>query len=443
VALDVHADITPRRLLDVVALVIDAHPVLTSRFERPGDEWQQVFDRVASDGTARRDHLGIVDLSQLASSARDDAWKVVVDALQRGLHIERGPLVRASVVIGGSDRPLKLIVVIHHLVVDSVSWRILIDDLQTCCRQPADEQIAPLPASSASYQAWAHALTRFAHTPDIEAERAFWQSQVAPSPETLTGDFASASAEDAIATTRRLVVDLSVEETDAVIRGAGADVRDWVPSKLLAALAWCMSRRWNLRSLQVEMERHGREASLVDADVSRTVGWFTAAFPIRLPATDDLIEQFRLVREALGRVPNGGIGFGLLRQRRLVEPAKSVLAFNYLGRFDAVFAGDRTFTPARDATGESCDPRTPRPHPIECVASILDGRVRLEWAYGPRFRDETMAALAADWRAAVCRLAGDVGQGIAESLDYDDSSLTPAEIATIKARFTRTGGARP
>ncbi|MET7303544.1 amino acid adenylation domain-containing protein [Embleya sp. NPDC005575] len=244
----------------------------------------------------------------------------------------------------------RLLVVLHHLVVDGVSWRILMSDFAEAWQQVRSGRTPELPAVGTSARRWASALQTEAFAPEREAELEYWRDVLEASNPPL-GTRAFDPAVDVMSTLDTVRVQLSAEVTEAVLtrlpaafKGTGTDV-------LLAALALAVNRwRGADRSTLVRLEGHGREEDLVPgADLSRTVGWFTAMYPARVdvsavdpaevsaggPAAGKAI---KLVKEQLRAIPDKGVGYGLLRHLNpetagpLADLPVPQIGFNYLGR---------------------------------------------------------------------------------------------------------------
>ncbi|WP_443093777.1 amino acid adenylation domain-containing protein [Nocardia uniformis] len=266
------------------------------------------------------------------------------------------------------DRRDVLMLAAHHFVVDGVSWRILIPDFATAWSQLAFGQPVALPANGTSMRRWAHALVDAAAAPERVAELEFWQG-VTGTPDPLLGSRAFDPAVDTFATVERVEVSVPAEVTDAVLTAIPGLYRGGVNDGLLSALAMAVSR-WrgagsatlahpspghhppsSRSATLIRLEGHGREEEVVPgADLSRTVGWFTSAYPVRLDVgSADLDDAFqggkamgdivKSVKEQLLSVPDKGLGFGLLRHLNpeTRDELRDVgqISFNYLGRVSA------------------------------------------------------------------------------------------------------------
>jgi non-ribosomal peptide synthase protein (TIGR01720 family) len=249
----------------------------------------------------------------------------------------------------------RLLVVLHHMVVDAVSWRILLPDLATAWEQSRASSRPALPPVTTSARRWAHALRDEAHSPRRTAELPAWRS-IVDGPDPLLGNRRIDPRRDVMATVRKVRVRLSAPVTEALLTTLPAAIRGGVNDGLLAGLAmaiasWRRERGVDESSTLLRLEGHGREEDTVPgADLSRTVGWFTSAFPVRLdlrgldvdaafdggPAATAVVLA---VRDQLLAVPGKGIGYGLLRylntetEAVLREYSVGQVGFNYLGRF--------------------------------------------------------------------------------------------------------------
>jgi non-ribosomal peptide synthase protein (TIGR01720 family) len=280
-------------------------------------------------------------------------------------------------------------VVVHHLAVDGVSWRVLLADLETAYAQLSVGRPVALPPKSTSFKHWAEKLGEYARSGGLKGELDYWlreTREAAPLPTDFEG---GANTEGSAG---RLPLVFDEEETRALLQDVPAVHHAQINEALLAALVEGFAAWTGERSLLVNMEGHGREDVVEGSDLSRTVGWFTTHFPLRvtLGPAGDVGTSLRLVKGRLRGVPQRGIGYGLLRylcgdeesMRPLgSEPAPEV-SFNYLGQFDQLFDDSSLFAAAREFGGATRSPRARRPRLIEVNAVVLGRRLHVEWVYG-------------------------------------------------------------
>ncbi len=421
-----------RALRRALAAVAAHHDALRLRFVAEAAGWRQ------TGGGGEAMPFQEMDLAVLPEAGQAMAMAAGLRQLQPSLDLERGPLARAVLFrrgAGGSGDRLALVV--HHLVVDSVSWRILVEDLETAYGQLAQGLPVRLPAKTTSFQAWAERLASDA-AKTTAGELPYWLAETA-------GDLALSTAgdprEDTIGASSTLSVALGAEATQQLLRRVPAVYRTEITDVLLAALGRSLAAWTDGRPFLVDLEGHGREPAGEGIDLSRTVGWFTALYPVRLDpaAAAEPGRALRAVKEKLRRVPGHGLGYGLLRylagsaaqaETLAARPAAPVL-FNYLGQTDALLGAASTFALAEDGAGEkdepiaAVDPAAPRSHRLEINAWIRGSRLHAAWTFSERRdRREAVEALARRFLAELETL-------IAHCLSPQAGGYTPADFPLL------------
>ncbi len=195
---------------------------------------------------------------------------------------------RAALFERGRGQAARLLLVVHHLVVDSVSWRVLLDDLETVCRQLESGEPVSLPGKSTSVRQWADRLADFAASPAATAAAAWWRNAVSGPVPRLPIDFPQGAASNTTGAIARVTVTLTAAETTSLLQQASRAYRTQINDVLLTAVAQAVAEWTASATLFVNLEGHGRDAPFDAADLSRTVGWLTSICPVRLtlPASD-------------------------------------------------------------------------------------------------------------------------------------------------------------
>ena len=385
VLLETQRPLEPRWLAAALARLLEHHDALRLRFRHRGGNWEQVS--TAPDGAPPLAHC---DLSALPPDRRRGASLEAADQTQTSLHLGTGPLLRVVVFqLGDSGTRERVLLAIHHLVVDAVSWRILLTDLETAYRQLAAGQAVQLPRKTTSYKEWAERLVERAGSKTDRGELAFWSSlrdaAVGHIPLDLTnpGGNLRESAET-------LRVELSTAETDALLHDVPPVYHTRIDDVLLTALALCLREWTGAANWRVHLEGHGREEIFEGVDLSRTVGWFTTLFPVQLQLGEarDPGTALKLIKEQLRAIPHRGLGFGLLRhlgsedvRRQLRDLPPVEVAFNYLGQLDRVLEEDSLFRPSAASKGETVHRHGARAHLLEINGGVLEGRLEMTWSY--------------------------------------------------------------
>ncbi|MGC4012795.1 MAG: amino acid adenylation domain-containing protein [Pseudomonas sp.] len=367
--------------------------------------------RLRFDGSRQRyAEQGPLDMTLLWRRRAADARTLerLCDDAQASLDIANGPLLRAMHVTleEGGER---LLLVIHHLAVDGVSWRILLEDMQYAYRElRAGRTPAALPRSD-SYQAWSARQQAAANSAEVAAELAFWQGELRDAPR-LTR-----ARSDAPATWKEAAnacFSLDAETTRNLLGPALKAQHVQINDLLLTALARALCAWTGETSALVEMEGHGRDAFEGEAalDLSRSVGWFTSLYPLRLQAGGEPGADLRATREHLRNLPRAGMGYGQLRY--LSQHAASLrdlpapqVTFNYLGQLDQAFA-DADFLPAFEGVGRSQPLNAALGNALVYAGRVLGGELSLEVTYSSAMFDaadidELQALLRAELQALV------------------------------------------
>jgi non-ribosomal peptide synthase protein (TIGR01720 family) len=381
-------------LQQAVQQLLVHHDALRLRFERSASGWRQVNALPDEVVPCTR-----VDLSALSQAEQATAIEAKAAEVQASLNLEVGPLMRVVLFELGSNQSQRLLWVIHHLAVDGVSWRILLEDLQTTYQQLCRGQAMMLPPKTTSFQDWASALSQYAQSAALEQELDYWlassQSLVVP----LPVDYAAGQDANTVASATHVSVSLSPTQTQALLQEVPKAYHTQINDVLLTALVQAFAQWTGTRCLLVDLEGHGREDILEAVDVSRTVGWFTTVFPVRLELkpTANPGSALKAVKEQLRRIPNHGIGYGLLRylrgnttlEEQLQALPQAEVSFNYLGQFDSVLSPDAMFGPAQESSGPVHNQLGSRSHLLEVNAFVSGDCLQVNWTYSSNLHHPT------------------------------------------------------
>ncbi len=413
-------------LREAVGAVLAHHDALRLRLRRGGDgEWEQV-----NEGPGGEVSVGRVDLRGVGESEQGSAIEERATELQGSLDLAEGPLVRVAVFELGEGKADRLLIIIHHLVVDGVSWRILLEDLLTAYGQAASGQAIRLPAKTTSFRHWAERLREYAGSEEAKEELEYWLGLPWERVGRLPVDHAGGSNEEGQA--RTLSVGLSEEETRALLQEVPAAFRTEINEVLLTALGLALRELTGKSTVQFDLEGHGREDLFEDVDLSRTVGWFTAIYPVLvdLSNTSDQVEALRRVKEQLRRIPMNGLGWGALRylspdsdvRESLRALPRADLSFNYLGQVDQGLPDAGLFARARESIGPERSLRGERSHLVVINGGIADGRLELAWSYSSAvFEHGTVERVAQTF-------LGFLRSIIKRSASSDTTALTPSDF---------------
>jgi thioester reductase-like protein/non-ribosomal peptide synthase protein (TIGR01720 family) len=412
--LEVMEAIDPAALTAALDALVRRHPMLRVRWTVTDGAVEQ---HVAPVGDWP---LRFENLSALGSDDRAAAmWRIGVEA-HGSLDLRRGPIGRAVAFDRGPSEPSALLLVVHHWAVDVVSWRIIVEDLEALYLAGRAGRRPDLPAPTATFADWSRRLREYAGGATLAAELPYWVAIADRSTTPLPVDHDLGA--ELVATSDELSRWLSAKETRALLgpRAAAPGEPSLASDVLITALGVALCGWTDGGTVVVDVEAHGREDLFDDLDVSRTVGWFTAVFPVVLdlgacPAPWSALDA---VREQLGAVPCRGIGYGVLRYlddgastRPLRTGARAEVLFNYLGTLRTSPDERRLRRASIQQTGQGHSPVGRRPYPIEVVAAVADGRLVTTWRYGTtRHRRSTIERIADSY----CRLLQTFARGSLE-----------------------------
>ncbi|GAB4192302.1 MAG: hypothetical protein OHK0022_06380 [Roseiflexaceae bacterium] len=396
----------------------------------------------------QRPLLRQADLSGVAEEERAAAIQAVAVEAQASLNLADGPLLRAVLFDLGPGLPGRLLLIAHHLVVDGVSWRILLEDLLSAYEQLAQGLPAVFPAKTSSFKRWAELLSEHAQSEQLRREADYWREALPAHAAFLPSDFPASAEALQLVHTRMLAATLDPVATRRLL-GASASAGFSVYEALIAALGLAFAQVSRAQPLLLDLEGHGREDLFEQIDLSRTAGWFTTIFPVALAvaAEDHPAEALRLVRRTLAAVPNHGIGYGLLRYLCQDDPAglralpQAQVSLNYLGQLDQAL-DERFFRPARELAGPSRSQSSTRPYAIVINAGVWDGQIQIEWSFSERIHQRaTIEQLAQKTLAALTALA-DPGLSLATEpaplSAISDEDLSDEDLDNILAQLNRS-----
>ncbi|MCU7524702.1 MAG: amino acid adenylation domain-containing protein, partial [Ignavibacteria bacterium] len=322
-------------LEEVVRAILKHHDVLRSVFIQEDGRWiMQVMPDI------KELPLRVFDLSSLPEERLKDKIEAHASEIQSSLDIEKGPVIRFAYFKLGEGKKDNLLIAAHHLVIDVVSWRILLEDILSAYSQIKKQKPVLLPPKSASYRKWSEYLIRHASSEELRQEIIFWLKQ----PYNKITPLKGVPPEVKYAEKDYSEVNSSGGVTQSLIHEALKRLNCNVVEVLLTALTRAYSLWSEKRILMIDLEGHGRETFDESIDLSRTLGWFTCLYPVLLDLKSSVypLESLKEIKEQLRSVPRHGIGYGILKYLSLDDEVKrkfnslpqSEISFNYLGQLN-------------------------------------------------------------------------------------------------------------
>lgn len=432
-------------LIKALQAVLDHHDALRLRIETANRTLV-----ISPPGLMRAEScFRLCSLQGLNEEARNALMLKEAQAAQMRLAPEQGSIVQAIWFEMGPQRSGKLLLVIHHLAVDAVSWNILIPDLTTAWQAFAAGRSPVLAAVGTSFRQWSEQLVAESRNADRTKELEFWKSRLEGNGPTLF-ERPLDPHRDTLATARHLALTLPANVTAPLLNSVPATLRARINEVLLAALALAVFK-WRRNhnhpvsnALLLDLEGHGREEIFKDCDLSRTVGWFTTLFPVRLELDGSSLQEawdggnavaeiVKAVQEQLRANPDNGLGYGLLRYLNpdtapaLARLGRPEILFNYLGRITTSEEND--WAPSVVLSGGG-DPDLSLSHGLEVNALALERasgpELKATWSWAPALlAEEAVQDLAQEWFHALKLL-------VAHASRHEVGGLAPSDVPLVE-----------
>lgn len=399
------------RLEKTLLQIAKNHPAFSLRFSKTANGWKQQLV-----GESNLFGFDKIDLRAISDAEIPTQITTIASEFQTQLNLERGPLFRA--VHFQTKTQDKLLLIIHHLIVDGVSWRVILQDLAM------SEEV--MPSKFAGFDRWALELDRLSQNYQDRENLHFWQQQRVDNP-SLPLDFPDALSENKEASVGEIQCNFSKQETSSLLYKLPRTLQARIQEVLLTALLGAVTDWTNCSEMVIALESHGRDSDLSDLEVFDAVGWFTCLFPFRLEKnSNDPLVNLATVKEQFQKLPYNGLDYGILsRQPQLaptLPPIPQGIIFNYLGQFDDNFPTTAPFSPADEDTGFSRDQEAIRPFQLEIIGLIVNGKLQIRFVYSKNIhRQATIEKLANNFYQHSLALL------TVSRLQQDTSTLTEVE----------------
>jgi amino acid adenylation domain-containing protein/non-ribosomal peptide synthase protein (TIGR01720 family) len=434
ILLEVPNNLQPDLLKQTISKLLYHHDALRLRFIQKGEKWQQNHSDDCNSFA-----FELVDLSHLYCDEQVTTLAEISEVQQRTLKIDQGPLMAVVFFkLGDSGR---LLIVIHHLAVDGVSWRIILEDLATIYQQLESQDSQELPPKTSSFKTWAEELQNYAQTPEFNTQFKYWLNRDLPSVFPLPLDYQGEAKSNIVAHAKTVSFTLTEEQTRLLLQEVPQAYNTQINDILLTALVQAFSHWTGSDRLLLDMEGHGRENVIESVNLSRTVGWFTSIYPVflTLENLDHPGECLKSIKEQLRQIPNRGFDYGigyylnsdLTIQSQLKNYPKAQVSFNYLGQFTSHQIGDIGWKLSQESSGSIHSPLGQRSHLIAIHGIVVDGQLDMEWQYSENFHHQTtIKNLAAAYRDSLESLINHClsAEGGYTPSDFPDADLNQAEL---------------
>ena len=392
--LEMKETVTPYMIKAIFNVIIQYHDVFRIRYKLENGQYLQEYTDNCSIEVEEKE-ISLEDIPEDATN------------VQSSLNIFDGPLVKV-VLYQCKNSTQRLLIVAHHLVIDGVSWRILIDDIESIYKSFLDSGRVALPAKTNSYRQWGSALMDYATSEEGKKEEKYWLDvEKSIKPTFLPSDF-DKCADDAGCD--GIEISLNETETQRLIQDAPKKYDTQINDILLTALTLAAGDVSGSYEFSFSLEGHGRE-DVIGLDVSRTIGWFTSLFPVFLKVTDsnDLESCINEVKNALRQIPNKGIGYGIIKSYSdVLKGNLPRISFNYLGQWDTSDSDTTVFSYAKESSGEDEDRRNASCNLIDMNGLVRQSIFRMRIAYQTGFYEKsTIEKFAYQFKERLLKVIGE------------------------------------
>ena len=407
--IDVLDELNPKLLEQAIQQLLTHHDALRLQFSSDTSTASYKWKQSVNQAVPTID-FEVIDISDLPHAEQQQIVETTTSRLEARNNLGRGKLVKAAYFKRGLSQPSRLFITIHHLAVDAISWPILVQDVETVYNQLVLGKPIALPAKTTSFKAWAEKLNEFAQTEALKQELDYWTAVS----DKVTGDLpidTTAGVQNKGLPACTISVSLTLEETLSLLESVPSVYNTQINDVLLTALAQTIKSWTNQTSLFINLKGHGREEIIQNVDLSRTTGWFTTIFPAKLtlPDSSNPSEAIKSIKEQLRRIPNRGIGYGMLRYlchdeavtTKLSTSPKPQILFNYLDPLDRLLPDSALFRFA-EPLEDACSLGALHSHLLEINMKVIRGCLRIDWKFNQKIHHrQTIQQLADNYAKAL------------------------------------------
>ncbi|MDQ0416436.1 amino acid adenylation domain-containing protein/non-ribosomal peptide synthase protein (TIGR01720 family) [Croceifilum oryzae] len=400
--------------------IVDHHDALRMRYRFEDGVVTQINHGLGS----RHFTLESIDLRMGSEDSLHDRVQQEATRLNGSLDLEEGPLVRLGII--QTKEADHVLIVIHHLVIDGVSWRILLEDFVQGYQQALSGQEVKFQPKTHSYQEWTSELKKYADSHKIQNHIDYWKgiehTAIQLLPKDASGTMNRWAESDTVS------IQLDTVQTENLLKKVHQAYKTEINDLLLISLGQAIQEWSGETQILIQLEGHGREEILEGIDINRTVGWFTSAYPVILDMkhSKDLSLQLKTTKEMLRNIPNKGIDYGIIRYLSKEDLEWNLLpeiSFNYLGQFDQ----DRTseaFGFSKLPVGEMFSSRSDKLFPIDITGLIEHGRLHLQFSYSTQqYSKETISSIAHSYKNHLLEV-------MKHCMEKEEVEVTPSDFTS-------------
>ena len=364
-----------------------------------------------------------------------------IKEIQKSFDVTKNPLLKLTLFRCKDED--HLLILAHHLIIDGVSWRILLEDFSELYKGLKDGKEVTLQNKTSSFKEWAESIEDYSKSEEVQKNISYWNELLEKKIDTkLYKDCFNRT----LSKISREEIILSKEETKAFLSETSKVYNTEVLEMLLASLSLAFSKVFNSKSFYVNMEGHGREYINNKIDITRTIGWFTSVYPVYLDITGckDIKESIVKIKETMRKVPNNGFDYQILKYFYVSDKNKVYkqnqncqFGFNYLGDYGNSNYGifEKSIIEVNGSFGDDVKQK----NPIEINSLIIDGKLKIEFSYSEEeVSKDLMMSLINEYDRYLkeitnsCINSKDIVYSVS---DFDDNSLSEDDLSSILDLF--------
>uniref|UniRef100_UPI002625A9AF non-ribosomal peptide synthetase n=1 Tax=uncultured Kordia sp. TaxID=507699 RepID=UPI002625A9AF len=411
--LNVEKTVSYNDLETIVNALIERHDTFRLAFEKTGNTWQQRYTKKV--GVIQHENISETTTAKLSSKITE-----ICESYQSSLTLGTAEIAKfVFIQTPASEDKNRLFIVAHHLTIDGVSWRIILDDINESLEQISNNKPIQLGKKGSSYRQFSQALANYAKSNQIAAQQYYWET-IATNVTPLPIDHKNESS--VVSDIESYRISLDEKTTQILLKEVHQTYTTEMNDILLSALLGSITNHFLVDKITIGIEGHGREDLFNQLDISGTVGWFTNVYPLVLNASEvnSVSDLIKSTKEQIREVPEKGIGYGILRYMSDDEVLQKSLAniswdieFNYLGQLDNALTSNNWLSAASEHPGENLHKNTPHKTRLDVNSFIADGELQLSFGYSKRnYSAETIETIA---NAYITKLKAIIEHCVAEN----------------------------
>ncbi|GJM33280.1 MAG: non-ribosomal peptide synthetase [Saprospiraceae bacterium] len=425
----IQKNISENHLSKIVKALVEHHDALRFKYQEVEETWMQEY------GSAEG-KLEIANIQDQTTEGLAESITETCNHYQRSLNIETGELIKVVLIkTPDSETYNRLFFVIHHLAVDGVSWRLILEQFQESLAILQDGGVIDFGEKGSSYRQWVNALEKYAQSDLIEAQKNYWRAAVQSYKSLPVDKAGSENLKTLAAHKQHVIIDLDEVGTQALIQEAHQAYHTEINDLLLSALGKTICQWSQENTVVIGMEGHGREYINKEIDVNSTVGWFTNMYPLALDIqpNEHIGDLIKTTKGQIRNVPQKGLGYNMLRYlhpaaeiREQLAACKWDVVFNYLGQTDNVLESDSLLKGASENSGAGIGPNFLYQSKLEINSIISDGSLKMSWKFSQeQYNQETIEGLAKHFKTNLLQI-------IQHCKEKEVAELTPADYNLSK-----------